>query len=148
MPSKFGKLSSGHRTGKLSIFIPSQRKAMPKNVQTTSSSSSSATEVNIVKGSIVVNKTEVNSFLEFPFFLYDPVNVGNLISGSSAFLKSSLNICKFSDHILLKLNLKDFRHNLLACEMSTIVWQCEHSLSLPFLGIGMKMDLFQSYDHF
>ena len=92
MPSKFGKLSSGQRTGKLSIFIPSQRKAMPKNVQTTFSSSSSATEVNIVKGSIVVNKTEVNSFLEFPFFLYDPVNVGNLISGSSAFSKPSLDV--------------------------------------------------------
>ena len=65
---------------------------MPKNVQTTSSSSSSATEVNIVKGSIVVNKTEVNIFLEFPFFLYDPANVGNLISGSSAFSKPSLDI--------------------------------------------------------
>ena len=104
--------------------------------------------VHTVKGFNIVSEAEVGIFLEFPFFLYDPVNVGNLISGSSAFLKSSLNICKFSDHILLKLNLKDFRHNLLACEMSTIVWQCEHSLSLPFLGTGMKMDLFQSYDHF
>ena len=104
--------------------------------------------VHTVKGFNIVSEAEVGIFLEFPFFLYDPVNVGNLISGSSAFLKSSLNICKFSDHILLKLNLKDFRHNLLACEMSTIVWQCEHSLSLPFLGIGMKMDLFQSFDHF
>ena len=65
---------------------------MPKNVQTTSSSSSSATEVNIVKGSIVVNKTEVNIFLEFPFFLYDPANVRNLISGSSAFSKPSLDV--------------------------------------------------------
>ena len=112
MPNKFGKLSSGHRTGKLSIFIPSQRKAMPKNVQTTSSSSSSATEVNIVKGSIVVNKTEVNIFLEFPFFLYDPANVGNLISGSSAFSKPSCYNCKFLVHVLLKLSLKDFQHNL------------------------------------
>ena len=50
------------------------------------------TEVNIVKGSIVVNKTEVNIFLEFPCFLYDPVNVGNFISGSSAFSKPSLDI--------------------------------------------------------
>ena len=50
------------------------------------------TEVNIVKGSIVVNKTEVNSFLEFPCFLYDPANVGNFISGSSAFSKPSLDI--------------------------------------------------------
>ena len=111
MPSKFGKLSSGHRTGKLSIFIPSQRKAMPKNVQTTSSSSSSATEVNIVKGSIVVNKTEVNSFLEFPFFLYDPVNVGNLISGSSAFSKPSLDIWKSSVCIMLQPSMQDFKHD-------------------------------------
>ena len=50
------------------------------------------TEVSIVKGLIVDNKTEVNIFLDFPCFLYDPANVGNLIFGSSAFSKPSLDI--------------------------------------------------------
>ena len=57
-----------------------------------------------VKGFSVVNKAEVDVFLEFPFFSYDPMDVGNLISGSSAFSKSSLNIGKFLVHILLKLD--------------------------------------------
>ena len=51
----------------------------------------------------------------------DPTDVGNLVSGSSAFSKSSLNIWKFSVHILLKPSLKDFEHYLLACEISAIV---------------------------
>ena len=51
-------------------------------------------------------------FLEFPCFLYDPVNVGNLISGSSASLKPSLYIWKFLVHVLLKPSLKNFEHNL------------------------------------
>ena len=57
-----------------------------------------------VKGFSVVNKAEVDVFLEFPCFSYDPMDVGNLISGSSAFSKSSLNIGKFLVHILLKLD--------------------------------------------
>ena len=56
----------------------------------------------------VVSETKVNVFLEFPYFLYDLVNVGNLISGSSAFSKSSLNIWKFTVHVLLKSGLKNF----------------------------------------
>ena len=60
----------------------------------------------------VVNETEVDVFLEFSCFLCDPVNIGNLISGSSAFFKPSLNIWKFSVHIMLKPNLKDFKLNL------------------------------------
>ena len=66
----------------------------------------------IVKGFMVVNETEVDAFLEFPCFLYDPRNVGNLISGSSAFSKSSLYIWKFLIQVLLKPSLKDFKHNL------------------------------------
>ena len=61
-------------------------------------------------------------FLEFPCFFYDPTNVGNLISGSSAFSKSSLYIWKFLVHVLLNLSLKEFEHYLLACEISVIVW--------------------------
>ena len=62
----------------------------------------------IVQGFSIVNETEVDVFLEFSCFFYDPTDVGNLISGSSAFSKSSLNIWKFSVHILLKPSLKDF----------------------------------------
>ena len=65
-----------------------------------------------VKGFSVVNEAEVDVFLEFPCFLYDPVNVVNLISGSFAFSKPRLYIWKFSAHILLKPSLKDFEHNL------------------------------------
>ena len=55
-------------------------------------------------------------FLEFPCFIYEPVNVGNLLSSSSSFSKSSLYIWKFSVHVLLMLSLKDFDITLLACE--------------------------------
>ena len=74
-------------------------------------------EINTVKGFHKVSEAEVDVFLEFPCFLYDPVNIGNLISGSSASLKPSLYIWKFSVHVLVKLSLKD----LLPCEMSTNV---------------------------
>ena len=66
----------------------------------------------IVKGFGIVNKAEVDVYLELSCFIYDPMNVGNLISGSSAFSKSSLNIWKFLFHILLKPSLKNFEHNL------------------------------------
>ena len=58
--------------------------------------------IHTVKGFGIVNKAEVGVFLELSFFLYDPMDVGNLISGSSAFSKSSLNIWKFMVHVLLK----------------------------------------------
>ena len=64
--------------------------------------------INIFKGFGVVNKAEVDVFLEFSCFFYDPTDVGNLISGSSAFSKSNLNIWKFSVHILLKPALENF----------------------------------------
>ena len=85
-------------------------------------------------------------FLELACFFNDPRDVGNLISGSSAFSKSSLNIWKFSVHVLLKPGFENFEHYLLAGEMSTVV-RFEHSLALPFFGIGVKTDLFQSCGH-
>ena len=66
--------------------------------------------IHTVKGFTIVNEAEINVFLEFCCFFYDPEDAGNLISDSSAFSKSSLNIWKFSVHILLKPNLENFEH--------------------------------------
>ena len=66
--------------------------------------------IHIVKCFTVVNEAEVDVFLEFSYFFYDPIIVGNLISGSSALSKFSLNIWKFSIHVLLKLGLENFEH--------------------------------------
>ena len=66
--------------------------------------------IHIVKGFGVVNKAEVNVFLEYARFINDPVDIGNLISGSSAFSKTSLNIWNFTVHILLKPGLENFEH--------------------------------------
>ena len=63
-----------------------------------------------VKGFGIVNKAEVDIFLELSCIFDDSVDVGNLISGSSAFCKSSLNIWKFSVHVLLKPHLQNFEH--------------------------------------
>ena len=65
-----------------------------------------------VKGLGVVNKAEIDVFLELSCFFNDPAEVGNLISSSSAFSKSSLYIWNFLVHLLLKTSLKDFEHNL------------------------------------
>ena len=66
--------------------------------------------IHIIKGFSVVSEAEVDIFLEFSCFFYNPVDVGNLISGSSVFSKSSLNIWKFTVHILLKPDLENFEH--------------------------------------
>ena len=66
--------------------------------------------IHTVKGFLIVNKAEIDVFLELSCFFDDPGDVGNLISGSSGFSKSILNIWKFSVHILLKPNLKNFEH--------------------------------------
>ena len=66
--------------------------------------------IHIVKGFSIVNEAEVDIFLEFSSFFYNPVDVDNLISGSSAFSKSSLSNWKFSVPILLKPSLEDFEH--------------------------------------
>ena len=78
--------------------------------------------IHIVKGFGVVHKAEVDVFLEFSSSFNDPADVGNLISGSSAFSKSSLNIWKFMVHVLLKPGLENLSITLLAYEMSAIVW--------------------------
>ena len=84
--------------------------------------------IHTVKSVNVVSEAEVHVFLGlFPCFFYDPVDVGNLISGSSAFSKSSLYMWNFSVHILLKTSLKDFEHSLAS------MWSKRN-----FFGIGMK----------
>ena len=103
--------------------------------------------IHSVKGFGVVNKAEVDIFLELYCFFDDPVNLGNLISGSSTFSKTSLDIWKFTIHALLKPGLENFEHYFTASEMSAIVRYFEHYLALPFFGIGMKTDLFQSCGH-
>ena len=81
--------------------------------------------IHTVKGFGIVNKVEADVFLEFSCFFSDPVGFGNLISGSSAFFKSSLYIWKFSGQVLLKPSLKDFEHYLAGIwnEFNcTVVW--------------------------
>ena len=76
--------------------------------------------IHTVKGFSVVNEADV--FLKFSCFFYNPPDVGNLISSSSAFSKSSLNLWKFSVHLLLKASLENFEHYFASIEMSAIVW--------------------------
>ena len=66
--------------------------------------------IHTVKGFGIVNEAEVDVFLELARFFYDPMDVDNLISGSSAFSKTSLNIWKFTVHVLLKPGLENFEH--------------------------------------
>ena len=66
--------------------------------------------IHTVKGFGIVNKTEVDVFLELFCFFRDPTNIGNLISGSSAFSRSRMNIWKFTVHVLLKPGLENFEH--------------------------------------
>ena len=66
--------------------------------------------IHTVKGFGIVSKSEIDVFLELSCFFYDAMDVGNLISGSSAFSKSSLNIWKFTVHVLLKPDLQNFEH--------------------------------------
>ena len=68
--------------------------------------------IHIYKGFSVVNETEADAFLKFLCFLQDPVNAGNLITGSSVFSKSSLYDWKLLVHVLLKPSSKDFEHKL------------------------------------
>ena len=91
--------------------------------------------IHTVKGFSVVHETEVDVFLEFFCVFNDPADVSNLISGSSAFSKSSLNIWKFSVHMLLKPSLKNFEH----CFAS--VWdECNCSVVWAFFGIAFLWD--------
>ena len=87
--------------------------------------------IHTVEGFHVVNKAEIDVFLELSCFFDDPVDVGNLISGSSAFSKTSLNICKFLVHILLKPVLENFEHYF------TSVWdECNCVVVWAFFGIA------------
>ena len=98
--------------------------------------------IHTVKGFGIVNKAEIDVFLELSCFFNDPVDVGNLISGSSAFSKSSLNIWKFMVHVLLKPGFENCQHYF------AIVWnECNCEVVWTFLGIallwvGRKTDLF------
>ena len=98
--------------------------------------------IHIVKGFVIVNKVEIDVFLELSCFFCDPTDVGNLISGSSAFSKTSFNIWKFTVHVLVKPGLENFQHYF------TSVWdECSCAVVWAFFGIGMKTDLFQSCGH-
>ena len=66
--------------------------------------------IHVIKGFGVVNKAEIDAFLELSYFSDDPMDASNLISCSSAFSKSSLNIWKFTVHVLLKPGLENFEH--------------------------------------
>jgi len=103
--------------------------------------------IHTVKGFDTVNKSEIDVFLELSCFFDDSGDVANLISGSSAFSKTSLNIWKFMVHILFKPGLENFEDYFSSmwgeCNC-VVVWAF---LALPFLEIGMKTDLFQSCGH-
>ena len=76
--------------------------------------------IHTVKSFGVINETEVYVFLELSCFFYDSVDVGNSISGSSAFFKPRLNIWNVSIYVQLKRSLENFEHSLLACEMNAV----------------------------
>ena len=99
--------------------------------------------IRIVKSFGLLSKAHV-FFLELSCFFHGPADVSNLISGSSAFSKSSLNICKFTVHVLLKPGLENLEHYFASMGDECKRMVVEHSLALPFFEIGMKTDLFQS----
>ena len=91
--------------------------------------------IHTVKGFGIVNKAEVDVFLELSCFFNDLTDVGNMISGSSAFSKSSLNIWKFSVYVLLRPGLENFEHYFAS------VWdECNCSVVWTFFGIAFLWD--------
>ena len=91
--------------------------------------------IHLVKGFGIVNKAEIDVFLELSCFFDDPADVGNLISGSSTFSKTSLNIWKFTVHVLLKPGLENFEHYI------TSVWdKCNCAVVWAFFGIAFLWD--------
>ena len=96
--------------------------------------------IHTVKGFGIVNNEEVDGFLEIFCFFDDSVDVGNLISGSSAFSKTSLNIRKFTVHVLLKPGLENFEHSF------TSVWdECNCAVVWAFFGIAFLWDWNESH---
>ena len=91
--------------------------------------------IHTVKDFCVVNKAEVDIFLEFYCFLNDPTDVGNLISGSSTFSKSCLNIWKFLVHILLKPGLENLEHYF-----ASMRDECNYVAIWTFFGIAFLWD--------
>ena len=93
------------------------------------------TVIHTIKGFGIVNKAEIDVFLELSCFFEDPANVGNLTSDSSVFSKTSLNIRKFTVHILLKPGLENFEHYF------TSVWdECNCAVVWAFFGIAFLWD--------
>ena len=91
--------------------------------------------IHTLKGFGIVNKAEIDVFLEFSCFFHDPADVGNWISGSSAFSKTSLNIRNFTVHILLKPGLENFEHYF------TSVWdECRCAVVWAFSRISFPWD--------
>ena len=91
--------------------------------------------IHTVKGFGVFNKAEIDVFLELSCFFHDPADVGNLISGSSTFSKSSSNIWKFTVHVLLKPGLENFEHYF------DSVWdECNCAVVWTFFGIALLWD--------
>ena len=105
--------------------------------------------IHTVKIFSVVNKAEVDVFLKLSCFFNDPSNVGNLISGSSAFLNPAWLFGSSQFTHCWRLTWRILRITLLAYEANTVVQKLEHSLPLPspFSGTGMKIDVFQSCGH-
>jgi len=91
--------------------------------------------IHTVKGFGIVNKTEIDVFLELSCFFDDPTDVGNVISGSSAFSKTSLNTWKFSVHVLLKPGLENFEHYFAS------MWdECNCAVAWAFFDIAFLWD--------
>ena len=96
--------------------------------------------IHTVKGFGIVNKAEIDAFLELYCFFDDPTDVGNILPGSSAFSKSSLNIWKFMIHVLLKPGLENFEHYF------TSVWvECNIVVVWAFFGIAFLWDLNENF---
>ena len=91
--------------------------------------------IHTVKGFGTVNKAEIDVFLETSCFFHDPADVGNLTSGSSAFSESSLNIWKFTVHVLLKPGLENFKHYF-----TSVRDECNCVVVCAFFGIAFLWD--------